>query len=163
MTTTKPLEAQQQPAPDADPAPDTAPAATGEQPQTDPATPEAPATDAPAGDQAPAQDDPKSFDAEYVGKLREESAGYRTRLRDREQAMHRMMVEKSGRLADPADLTFDVAHLDDPDVLAAAIDALLEAKPHLKARAFEAGGAAQGTRGPASSEVNLAELMRGMI
>lgn len=160
--TEKKTDEQQQPAPGAASAPDAAPAGTGEQPQTDLATPEAPAPEAPTGDQA-AQDDPKEFDAEYIGKLRDESAGYRTKLRDREQAMHRMLVEKSGRLADPADLPFDAEHLDDPAVLAAAIDALLQAKPHLKARAFEAGGAAQGTRGASSSEVNLADLMRGMV
>lgn len=107
------------------------------------------------GDQA------KTFDAEYVGKLRDEAAGHRSKLRDREQAMHRLLVEQTGRLADPADLAFDAAHLDDPEALGAAIDALLEAKPHLRARQF--GGVEQGPTGKPTAEVDLLGTLRGML
>ena len=123
--------------------------------QASPETPETGAESTEGGEQA------KTFDAEYVGKLRDEAAGHRSKLRDREQAMHRMLVEQTGRLADPADLAFDAAHLDDPEALGAAIDALLEAKPHLRARQF--GGVEQGPTGKQTAEVDLLGTLRGML
>lgn len=106
--------------------------------------------------------DPDTFDRAYVEDLRKESAGYRTQLRAAQEQLHRALVEQTGLLADPADLPFDVEHLADPEALTAAIAALIEAKPHLKARRFDAGAAAQGPR-VNGSEVNLADLMRERI
>ncbi|KXO99671.1 hypothetical protein AXK58_00105 [Tsukamurella tyrosinosolvens] len=98
-----------------------------------------------------------------VEKLRTESAGYRTRVRELEQQLHRMQVEGTGALADPSDLPFDPAHLESPEALQAAIDALLEAKPHLKARRFEAGAAAQGPKSGTEAPVDLLAALRSQL
>lgn len=105
-------------------------------------------------------DEPDTFDRAYVEDLRKESAGYRTQLRDTQEKLHRMMVEQTGKLADPSDLEFDPAHLDDPDALLAAIEALLADRPHLKARRFDPAGAAQGPKQGGGGQVNLADIMR---
>ena len=68
----------------------------------------------------------------YVEKLRKESAGYRDKAEPAdaradelsEQASTRRPWSQAQRLADPADLAYDAAHLDDADALSAAIDAL---------------------------------------
>ena len=104
-----------------------------------------------------------SFSREYVQELRQESAGYRTRVRDLEQQLHRLQVQQTGALADPADLPFDAAHLESPEALQGAIDALLADKPHLKARSFAPGGAAQGAKGTAPAGVDLLGMLRGMV
>src|SRR5699024_12759069 len=72
-----------------------------------------------------------------VGKLRRESANYRTRLRESEQradALARELVaariRESGRLADTTDLDPDHALLAD-GAIDAAIDAHIERKSHL--------------------------------
>ena len=101
-----------------------------------------------------------------VGKLRRESANYRTRLRESEQradALARELVaariRESGRLADPTDLDPDPALLED-GALDAAIDDLLERKPHLKARSF--GDVGQHDRA-ASDGVSLGSLLRNNV
>jgi len=60
----------------------------------------------------------------YVEKLREEAAKHRTRAGDRDtlaQRLHTALVTATGRLADPSNLTYDEAHLDE-DALTAALD-----------------------------------------
>ena len=140
-------------------------------PQGDPETPaasdSAPDNSAASGDTDGATDTTESGDAdtfsrEYVQELRQESAGYRTRVRDLEQQLHRLQVEQTGALADPADLPFDAAHLESPEALQAAIDALLADKPHLKARRF-VGDVGQGSRGSAPAEVNLLGMLQGRV
>ena len=101
-----------------------------------------------------------TFPRAYVEDLRKESAGYRTQVRELQERLHRMSVEQTGSLADPADLPFDPAHLDSPEALQAAIAALLEAKPHLKARRFAPDAAAQGAKGTASGGVDLLGMLR---
>ena len=101
-----------------------------------------------------------TFPRAYVEDLRKESAGYRTRVRELQERLHRMSVEQTGSLADPADLPFDPSHLDSPEALQAAIAALLEAKPHLKARRFAPDAAAQGAKGTASGGVDLLGMLR---
>ena len=101
-----------------------------------------------------------TFPRAYVEDLRKESAGYRTQVRELQERLHRMSVEQTGSLADPADLPFDPAHLDSPEALQAAIAALLEAKPHLKARRFAPDAAAQGAKGQASGGVDLLGMLR---
>ena len=113
------------------------------------------------GSQQPA-DNTDSFDRAYVEDLRKESAGYRTQVRELQQQLHRAMVEKSGMLADPADLEFDPAHLEG-DNLSLAIDALLQAKPHLKARRFDPAAAAQGPKPGDGGDVSLVDIMRSRI
>lgn len=108
------------------------------------------------------EDDPDTFPKAYVQQLRKESAGYRERAGQADQLaerLHSALVAATGRLADPTDLPFDVAHLDDPDALAAAIDALVERKPHLKSRRV-VGDVGQGAGGAKVADVNLADMLR---
>lgn len=105
-------------------------------------------------------EDADTFPRAYVEELRKESAGYRTRVKDLETKLHRLQVEQTGALADPADLEFDAAHLESPEALQAAIEELLAAKPHLKARRFAPDAAAQGAKASASSGVDLLGILR---
>ena len=107
--------------------------------------------------------DATTFSRTYVEKLRRESAGYRERAQRADTLaarLHTALVEATGRLADPTDLPFDAAHLDDADALAGAIDELLTAKPHLTSRR-PFGDVGQGNRGPSTEPpVNLADMLR---
>ena len=101
-----------------------------------------------------------------VGKLRRESANYRTRLRESEQRADELArelvaarIRESGRLADPTDLEPDPALLED-GALDAAIDDLIERKPHLKARSF--GNVGQHERSTADG-VSLGSLLRNNV
>lgn len=101
-----------------------------------------------------------------VGKLRREAANYRTRLRESEQRADELArelvaarIRESGRLADPTDLDPDPALLED-GALDAAIDDLIERKPHLKARSF--GDVGQHDRA-ASDGVSLGSLLRNNV
>jgi hypothetical protein len=106
-------------------------------------------------------DETDTFPREYVQQLRDESAKYRTRAGKADQLaqrLHTALVAATGRLADPSDLAFDESHLEDADALTAAIDDLLNRKPHLAARRI-VGDVGQGVTGPADS-VDLAGLLR---
>lgn len=97
----------------------------------------APTVTDPGAEDPPAGDEPKTFDAEYVKQLRKEAAGYRDRAKRADeygQRLHTALVKADGRLQDPTDLPYDAAHVDDADALTAAINALLEKKPHLANR-----------------------------
>lgn len=113
------------------------------------------------GETTPNPEDQDMFPRDVVEKLRRENAAARTKAKDRDalaQRLHRVLVEQTGRLADPTDLPFDEAHLTDPDALTAAIDELLTRKPHLAARTFH-GNIGQGaTTDPAS--IDLAAILR---
>lgn len=104
-----------------------------------------------------------SFSRTYVEKLRRENAGYRERANRADelaQRLHTALVAATGRMADPTDLAFDAAHLDDDDALTTAIDELLAKKPHLATRR-PFGDVGQGRRGSASeAPVNLADILR---
>lgn len=107
------------------------------------------------------EEEPETFPREYVTKLRDEAAKYRTRAQradDLAQRLHVAMVAATGRLADPSDLAFDEAHLDDADAMTAALDDLLARKPHLASRR-PVGDVGQGVTGGDSS-VDLAGLLR---
>ncbi|RIT85167.1 hypothetical protein D2E82_03260 [Mycobacteroides abscessus] len=109
------------------------------------------------------ESDPETFPREYVQDLRSENARYREKAKTAEhyaQRLHVALVAATGRLADPDDLPFDESHLDDPDALTAAIDALLERKPHLKSRRV-VGDVGQGAGGP-TADVDLAGILRGL-
>lgn len=110
-------------------------------------------------------DQQDTFDRAYVEKLRKESAKYREKAKRTEELEHRLhhaLVAADGRLADPDDLPFDEAHLDDPEALAAAVTALVKNKPGLKAQKFT-GSIGAGDRGtPKKAPVDLIALMRGM-
>jgi len=105
--------------------------------------------------------EPETFPREYVAKLRDEAAKYRQRAAktdDLAQRLHTALVSATGRLADPSDLPYDEAHLDDLDALTAAVDALLVAKPHLASRR-PMGNVGQGASGDVGT-VSLAGLLR---
>lgn len=106
--------------------------------------------------------EPETFRREYVEKLRKESAGYRERAQQADQLaerLHTALVAATGRLADPTDLPFDAHHLDDVDAMTAAIDVLVERKPHLKTRR-PSGDVGQGAGGAKAGDVDLAALLR---
>ena len=107
-------------------------------------------------------DEPDTFPRSYVEQLRQENGRYRQRAQRADDLAHRLhtaLVEQTGKLADPTDLPFDEAHLDDADSLTAAIDELLTTKPHLAARRI-AGDIGQGASKP-SDGVNLLNILRG--
>jgi hypothetical protein len=140
--------------------------ATGEphsgEPNTD-STATAETTDADTADTE--GDNSDTFPRSYVEKLRRESQGYRERADQNAtsaeqyaQRLYTEMVRATGRLADPSDLAFDQAHLDDPDSLSGAIDELLQRKPHLASRRLT-GDIGQGASGN-GSPVDLAGMLR---
>ena len=107
------------------------------------------------------QPNPDVFPREYVEKLRTENADYRNRAKtadDLAKRLHTELVRATGKLADPTDMPFDTEHLDDPEKLAAAIEALVEAKPHLRARRV-VGAVGQGESG-GSGTFSLLDAMR---
>lgn len=109
-------------------------------------------------------DEPETFPREVVEKLRQENGKYRQRAQQADnlaQRLHTELVRATGRLADPTDLAFDEDHLADADTMAAAIDALLDAKPHLASRRLT-GDIGQGNRGPASGSFSLLETLKGL-
>lgn len=127
---------------------------------------DADATTDPPDEPVDVVDDPAdtaaTFPREYVEKLRKENAGYRERAGQADALaarLHTTLVTATGRLADPTDLPFDAAHLDDPEALTEAIDALLARKPHLASRRV-GGDIGQGAGGPATAGVDLAGLLR---
>ncbi|UCZ90443.1 hypothetical protein [Gordonia sp. WA4-43] len=105
--------------------------------------------------------EPDTFARSYVEKLRAENAEARVKAKaadDLAQRLHVELVRATGKLADPTDLGFDAAHLEDPEKLAAAVDELLAHKPHLKARRI-GGDVGQGQAGAVSS-VSLLGMLR---
>ena len=107
------------------------------------------------------QTEPDTFPRKVVEDLRRENATYRTRAQradDLATRLHTALVAATGRLADPTDLPFDESHVDDAEVLTAAIDDLLTRKPHLASRK-PSGDVGQGAS--ASGEtVDLAGMLR---
>jgi hypothetical protein len=108
--------------------------------------------------------DGDTFPRSYVEKLRTESAGYRDRAKTAEERaealakrLHAELVRANGTLVDPEALAFDAEHLDDAEKLSAAIEALTNAKPYLKARKAT-GDAGQGPRGDNKAAPTFADL-----
>lgn len=107
-----------------------------------------------------------TFPRAYVEKLRQEAAEHRTKAKAAEEALlplqgrlHTALVAGTGKLADPSDLAFDAAHLEDEGALATAIDELLAKKPHLATRRV-VGDIGQGAGEPTESVVNLGGMLR---
>lgn len=117
------------------------------------------------GQDDPGSDEQDTFDRSYVEKLRKENAKYRDRAKHADDLAHRLhtaLVAADGRLADPADLPFDEANLDDPEALTAAVTALVKTKPGLRAQQIR-GDVGAGDRGtPKKAPVDLIGIMRGM-
>lgn len=106
------------------------------------------------------EDEQDTFPRDYVEKLRDENARYRQRAQKTDELsrrVHRLLVERTGRLADPDDLPFDESFLDDEDALNTAIEDLVARKPHLAARKVS-GNVGQGV--PDGSSVDLATILR---
>lgn len=103
----------------------------------------------------------ETFPRSYVEELRAENQRYRERGKRADELsrrLHTELVRATGRLADPTDLPFDEAHLDDTTALAAAIDDLLTRKPHMAARR-PTGDIGQGAT-PSHTPVDLAGILR---
>ncbi len=119
-------------------------------------------------DEAPptGETEPETFDREYVQKLRDEAAGHRVKAKRTDALNARLATAQAaltGKLADPTDLPFTDDLLDedglvDEDKVRAAVDALIERKPHLAARR-PTGNVGQGAR-PETPEIGLADLLR---
>lgn len=99
-----------------------------------------------------------TFPRAYVEDLRAEAGKHRTAAKEAQEALaplqerlFGLLVAGTGRLADPTDLAFDPALLDEA-AMTEAIDALLERKPHLASRRV-VGDIGQG--GGAPAEVGL--------
>ncbi len=106
--------------------------------------------------------EPETFPREVVERLRQENGRYRQRAQRADtlaQRLHSELVRATGRLADPTDLPFDEAHLDDPEALAAAVDDVVDRKPHLATRR-PTGDIGQGQRGPAAEPFSLLGLLK---
>lgn len=110
---------------------------------------------------SPEDEQAETFPRVYVDKLRKEAAGYRERAKradDLAQRLHAALVEGTGRLADARDLPFDESHLEDPQALQTAIEALLAERPHLASRR-PMGNIGQGVA-PVSNDVSLGGILR---
>lgn len=108
--------------------------------------------------------DPQTFPKPYVDKLRKEAADNRAKAKrtdDLAARLHTALVQATGKLADPSDLPFDEAHLDDPEALDAAIEALIASKPHLASRTPR-GNIGQGVSGKSEEDFSLAGWLGGM-
>ena len=119
------------------------------------------APEAPEDDNGP-DEAAETFPREYVQKLRDESAKYRTRAQradDLARRLHTALTAATGKLADPSDLPYSEDHLEDPEALTAAVDALLTAKPHLAARRPR-GNVGQGNVSSQTDTVDLAGILR---
>ncbi|GCA97172.1 hypothetical protein [Mycolicibacterium sp. NCC-Tsukiji] len=107
-------------------------------------------------------EDAETFPRNYVEKLRQENGRYRQRASEADSLANRLhteLVRATGKLADPTDLPFNADHLADAGTMSAAIDALLEAKPHLAARRIT-GDIGQGAQGNTGT-VSLIDILRG--
>jgi hypothetical protein len=110
--------------------------------------------------------EPETFDREYVQKLRDEAAGHRVKAKRTDALNARLATAQAaltGKLADPTDLPFTDDLLDDDGLVdeakvRAAVDDLVQRKPHLAARR-PTGDVGQGAR-PEAPEMGLASLLR---
>ncbi|BCP11885.1 hypothetical protein MINTM020_39830 [Mycobacterium paraintracellulare] len=93
-----------------------------------------------------AQDEPKTFSAEYVTGLRNEAKSHRETSKALATRLHTELVRATGRLADPSELPFNQAHIDDPEALNAAVNELLTRKPHYAARTPQGNTVGQGVK-----------------
>lgn len=106
----------------------------------------------------------ETFSREYVQELRSEAAEYRTRAKTADtlrEALWAERVKADGRLVDADDLPMpDDADPLDADAVSAAVDALVEQKPHLKRRSAPAG-VGQGLTDHQDDSVSLSSWLRG--
>ncbi|GAA2184697.1 hypothetical protein GCM10009785_33660 [Brooklawnia cerclae] len=116
------------------------------------------------GELAPQEPDtePDTFPRAYVEQLRKEAAEARVKAKRSDDLAKELFVSRvaaTGRLADPNDLPFDEAILDDWSKLDAAIDELLDAHPHYATRTPH-GTIGQGATAADTGTVDLAAILR---
>lgn len=111
--------------------------------------------------------DGDTFPRVYVERLRSKSAQYRTAANEaRQQAdyyrqqLWAARVEAAGRLADVTDLPAPDDADPDPDTVQAAIDHLLERKPHLAARRARGDIGQHQQRSSPDGEVSLMGILQ---
>lgn len=107
---------------------------------------DADATETPTDPVEPDPSEPFTTTREAITDLRNEAKGHREKAQALATRLHTELVRQTGRLADPTELPFDAAHLDDPDTLKAAIDELLTRKPHYAARTPQGNTVGQGVK-----------------
>lgn len=123
-------------------------------------------TEAPSAEVVDEPEPAQTFDADYVKALRAEAAEYRVKAKRADalaQQALAALVTADGRLIDPSDLQYseEFAGKDgtlDTAAVRTAIDALIDAKPHL-ARKRPTGPIAQGVR-PSKAEPNLLQIIQ---
>ncbi len=107
-------------------------------------------------------EEPDTFPRSYVEELRQENGRYRQRAQradDLAAALWTARVTATGRLADPTDLPLpEDADPLDADAVSAAVDDLLNRKPHLASRRPR-GDVGQGVGG-SSTSTDLAGILR---
>ena len=91
--------------------------------------------------------------------LRERAKAAETRADELARALFTARVNATGKLSDATDLEYNADILDDSEGIAAAIEALIETKPHLKARKVS-GGVGQGERGAPAKPKDFSSLFR---
>lgn len=109
-------------------------------------------------------------DTEVIDKVRREARNLRERLKTSEaraeelaRRLHTELTRSSGKLADATDLAFDATHLDDASTLAAAIDSLLDAKPHLRSRVPSGGNVGQGAKDTDKQPTSLLTHLKSLV
>ena len=127
---------------------------------------EQPADPEPEGADPEPEDEGETFTRDYVHEIRREAARYRTRAAEAEteaetlrDALWTARVAATGRLMDPADLPRPEGADLEPETVAAAVDALLEQRPHYGRRRIT-GRIGQGEGVPPTG-VSLSGLLRG--
>jgi len=108
------------------------------------------------------EEEPETFPRKVVEDLRKENAAYRVKAARADvlaERLHTALVTATGRLADPSDLPFEEAQLEDAAALDAALDALLARKPHLASRR-PSGNVGQGATSTGNGTVDLGGMLR---
>lgn len=113
--------------------------------------------EAPEDSEDPDGSDERSRLNGEAAKYRKQRNEQRARADDYGSRLFHALVAADGRLTDATDMPVDMDLLDDPDALDAAIESLIDAKPHLKRKTFSRIGAHE-RGGP--QPVSLAEIMR---
>lgn len=108
------------------------------------------------------QDEQETFPRSYVEELRQENGRYRQRAQrsgDLAAALWTARVAATGRLADPSDLPMpEDADPLDSEAVTAAVEELLERRPHLASRRPR-GDVGQGMAG-STTTTDLAGMLR---
>lgn len=136
---------------------------TGPAAEPEPAAPEP----EPAAPEEAPEPEPEVFTAEYVAKLREESAANRIKAKRVDEANTRLvaaLAQADGRLVEADMLPYSDDLLDDdglvdPAKVHTAIGALIAARPYLATRTPTAP-IPQGVRADAPAEVGLFDFIR---